>query len=115
MDGWFRYCFCIAFIVRICVNICHVGIKILAINSELGGIKYIDFLVYKLLFDLLDLFSCAGGCDLLVDFGQKDRTGADISGPVRLKLFTCSNCSDSILIIGLPVDPGRNNKGIRAC
>ena len=70
--------------------------------------------VLKSLLDFSELFNSALRGDLLIDVSQYNGACSKSAAPVVINLFFILDAADDVLKIGLPVDTGGNDEGVRA-
>ena len=83
-------------------------------NGKGGNVENFELSALEFRLRLFDSLSGTGGGSLLVDVGQSNGSGSDRTGPVCVDLLAVLDAVDDVLKVGLPVDPGGDDEGIRA-
>ncbi len=82
--------------------------------GECGNVINFDLTALEFGFRLFDRIFGTLGSSLGVDFGQADGSGLNGAGPVSIDSLTLFYAIDVVLEVGLLVDSGRNDEGVRA-
>lgn len=88
--------------------------SIISLGGEGGAVEDMQLTALQLGNGGIDSFLSAGSGNISVQLGQNHGAGSQSAGPVSVDSLAIDDALDRILIVGSPVDAGRNDVGVGA-